>query len=134
MGKDQKAKEKQAKKDQKAKEKQAEKDQKAKEKAAKDKQKQAEKDQKAKEKQASLSVPIFKHTVEAIGDKTSTHAKKTANGIDVKACAAGDNTPVSSSGTGKFHLKGGSHAKSHASGCTSNKSEFVWQPVIQKCA
>merc|ERR1712202_29405 len=83
---------------------------------------------------SALSVPIFKHTVEAIGDKTSTHAKKTGNGIDVKACAAGDNTQVSFSGTGKFHLKGGSHAKSHASGCTSNKSEFVWQPVIQKCA
>merc|ERR1719466_293501 len=48
-----------------------------------------------------------------------------------------DNTPVSFSGSGKcwsFNHKGGKHAKSHASGCTSHSSEYKWEPVIPKCA
>merc|ERR1712096_161727 len=41
---------------------------------------------------SALSKSVFKH--EAIGDITSTHAEKTANGIAVKASAAGDKTPL----------------------------------------
>merc|ERR1712119_240264 len=84
---------------------------------------------------SALSISVFKH--EAIGDITSTHAEKTANGIAVKASAAGDKTPVSFSGSGKcwsFNHKGGKHAKSHASGCTSHISEYKWEPVVPKCA
>merc|ERR1712183_1160803 len=83
---------------------------------------------------SALSKSVFKH--EAIGDITSTHAETTANGIAVKASAAGDKTPISVSRSGKcwdFHVKGGKHAKSHASGCTSHSSEFKWEPVVPKC-
>merc|ERR1712096_45855 len=48
---------------------------------------------------SALSKSVFKH--EAIGDITSTHAEKTANGIAVKASAAGDKTPISVSRSGK---------------------------------
>merc|ERR1712183_1086316 len=84
---------------------------------------------------SALSKSVFKH--EAIGDITSTHAEKTANGIAVKPSAAGDKTPVSFSGSGKcwsFNHKGGKHAKSHASGCTSHSSEYKWELVVRKCA
>merc|ERR1712202_33315 len=83
---------------------------------------------------AALSVPVKQeHKVEAIGDLTDTKVEKTANGIEVKASAAGDKTPVSVSRSGKcwdFHVKGGNHAKSHASGYTSHSSEFKWEPVV----
>merc|ERR1712183_558759 len=75
---------------------------------------------------SALSKSVFKH--EAIGDITSTHAEKTA--------AAGDKTPISVSRSGEcwdFHVKGGKHAKSHASGSTSHSSEFKWEPVVPKC-
>merc|ERR1712096_561836 len=84
---------------------------------------------------SALSKSVFKH--EAIGEITSTHAEKTANGIAVKASAAGDKTPISVSRSGKcwdFHVKGGKHAKSPASGCTSHSSEYKWEPVVRKCA
>merc|ERR1712183_1247792 len=76
------------------------------------------------------------HKVEAIGDLTETKVEKTENGIKVKASSAGKNDPISVSRSGKcwdFHVKGGNHAKSHASGCTSHSSEFKWEPVVPKC-
>merc|ERR1712079_869475 len=82
---------------------------------------------------AALSVPVKReHKVEAIGDLTDTKVEKTENGINVKASSAGKNDPISVSRSGKcwdFHVKGGNHAKSHASGCTSHSSEFKWEPV-----
>merc|ERR1712002_258859 len=85
---------------------------------------------------SALSAPVFKHSVDTIGDITDSKVTKTGNGIDVKASAAGDKTPISVSRSGKcwnFHVKGGNHAKSHASGCTSHSSEFKWEPVVRKC-
>merc|ERR1712096_237688 len=87
---------------------------------------------------AALSVPVKQeHKVEAIGDLTDTKVEKTATGIEVKASAAGDKPPISVSRSGKcwdFRVKGGNHAKSHASGCPSHSSEFKWEPVVPKCA
>merc|ERR1712142_977835 len=86
----------------------------------------------------AYSVPTkFLHSVETFGDITDSKVTKTGNGINVKASAAGDKTPISVSRSGKcwnFHVKGGKHAKSHASGCPSHSSEFKWEPVVRKCA
>merc|ERR1712183_931378 len=87
---------------------------------------------------AALSAPLVEreHKVEAIGDLTDTKVEKTATGIEVKASAAGDKTPISVPRSGKcwdFHVQGANHAKSHASGCTSHSSEFKWEPVVPKC-